>query len=177
MKTVTSSKSKKRFPSQVKIAITVCCGTFLATALIAYLCILALNWWSEKTMSFENTDVKLLTSENFERFMENADRDVLVTFYAPWCPFCRRLKPELIKFASNVKFLLTCAAIDVSRYQEIGVKYHIEGLPTIMLFRKGESQLLFSVTTVGTLLVYQPLSKNTWEVNQVNEWFVVCCCR
>jgi thioredoxin 1 len=124
---------------QVKTALVVCTGTFIAMGLFAYLCYRALEAWFSSTMSFQNTHVVSLSNDNFNQFVENAEKDVVVTFYAPWCPFCRALKPELIKFAEQEKRVL-CAAVDVTRNELLASRYHIEALPTILWFRKGNTE-------------------------------------
>lgn len=60
-------------------------------------------------------------------------------FYAPWCGFCKRMKPDYGKAATEVKNsdVGILAAIDVNK-PENGVvrqKYNITGFPTLLYFR------------------------------------------
>ncbi|GJQ14601.1 hypothetical protein GpartN1_g6392.t1 [Galdieria partita] len=131
---------RRRNTSQVKVALLVCTGTFFAMGFFAYVCYRGLEWWYSSTMSFQNTQVYLLSNDNFDHFLDTSEKDVLVTFYAPWCPYCRALKPELIKFAEQERRTVFCAAVDVTESELLALRYHIESLPTILWFRKGDKE-------------------------------------
>lgn len=60
-------------------------------------------------------------------------------FYAPWCVYCKQMKPEFASAAAKVKAngdgIL--AAMDVLRPENIPIrmKYNITGFPTLYYFR------------------------------------------
>lgn len=74
------------------------------------------------------------------RLVKKDTRPILVMFYAPWCGFCKILKPEFSEAASALKGTHVLAAIDVNRPENIGirVKYNITGFPTLLYFQDGE---------------------------------------
>ncbi|EME26621.1 Protein disulfide-isomerase A6 [Galdieria sulphuraria] len=131
---------RRNTSSQVKVALLVCTVTFFAMGIFAYICFRGLELWFSTTMSFQNTQVYLLSDDNFDKFLDNAERDVLITFYAPWCPYCRGLKPELIKFAEQERSRVFCAAVDVTQSESLASRYHIESLPTIMWFHRDDKE-------------------------------------
>ena len=57
-------------------------------------------------------------------------------FYAPWCGFCKRIKPEYAAAATETKDQPVFAAIDVNQPDNYGVrqKYNITGFPTLLYF-------------------------------------------
>ncbi|GFQ83931.1 protein disulfide-isomerase A5, partial [Trichonephila clavata] len=73
---------------------------------------------------------KLLSRENFHHGY----------FYAPWCGFCKRLKPEYEAVASELKKKAIMAAMDVNKPENAVVRQHfnITGFPTLLYFEKGE---------------------------------------
>ncbi|ORZ22620.1 thioredoxin-like protein, partial [Absidia repens] len=66
-----------------------------------------------------------------------ADHPVIVDFYANWCGPCKMLTPILTKsVAQNPKVSLF--KIDIDDNTDIGQKYKIAALPTVIAFQNGE---------------------------------------
>ncbi|KAI7863783.1 hypothetical protein BDF14DRAFT_1841102 [Spinellus fusiger] len=78
-----------------------------------------------------------LNSKNFRSQVLETPQLTAVEFYAPWCGHCQKLTPEWKKVASNLKGLVTVAAIncDEDSNKQICSQYKITGFPTIKLFR------------------------------------------
>ena len=65
---------------------------------------------------------------------------VLVNFYAPWCPYCKRLEPiwnELPSKLEEAGSKTRVARMNVDTYTEYASAYAVTGFPTLMLFENG----------------------------------------
>jgi len=86
------------------------------------------------------TGVLELTPENFEREVTKNAGAVFVEFYAPWCPYCKRLEPiwnELPSKLEEVGSKTRVARMNVDTYTEYASAYAVTGFPTLMLFENG----------------------------------------
>ena len=78
----------------------------------------------------------------FAKLLKNEKGKLLIMFYAPWCGFCKRMKPDYQLAATEVKGVGTMAALDVTRPEnnQISKKYNITGFPTLLYFQEGAMQ-------------------------------------
>lgn len=88
---------------------------------------------------FNNTNVKIQmlrdTHFNTERRTLNLEKPVLVLYFAPWCYWCKQLKPEWIKVSAELPSLgVNIAAMDCTQYPVIADVMGIDGYPTIVLY-------------------------------------------
>jgi thioredoxin 1 len=68
----------------------------------------------------------------------NGDQPVLVDFYADWCGPCKMMAPYLEQVASELKGQLKVIKVDVDKNQQASVKYGVQSIPTLILFKNGE---------------------------------------
>lgn len=68
----------------------------------------------------------------------NGEILVLVDFYADWCAPCKMQTPILHEVSSLMDGKIRIIKIDVDRNQSIATRFGIRGVPTLMLFKKGQ---------------------------------------
>jgi len=68
----------------------------------------------------------------------NESRPVLVDFYAEWCQPCKMVSPILDEVKKAMGEKVRIIKIDVDKNPSIATKYHIRGVPTLMLFKSGQ---------------------------------------
>jgi thioredoxin 1 len=78
------------------------------------------------------------TVETFEQDVLNSDIPVLVDFWAEWCGPCRTMTPVLEQFATKHDGQARVVKVDADAQRALAIKYGVRGLPTLMLFDKGE---------------------------------------
>jgi len=81
--------------------------------------------------------VDVRDSEAFRRVVLESAEPTVVLFWATWCPFCRRFKPEFDRLAQ--KFRARTATVFLDDHENpLWEDYAVEVVPTLALFDKGE---------------------------------------
>lgn len=73
----------------------------------------------------------------FKELIEG-DTPVLVDFHATWCGPCKTLSPIIQEFANQMKDKVKVLKVDVDKNQNAAAIYNVRGVPTLILFHKGE---------------------------------------
>ena len=78
-----------------------------------------------------------VTDETFEEIVLNAERPVIVDFWASWCNPCKMVAPELERLAEKYKGAVDVVKMDVDANPGVSQALQIQTLPTIAFFRPG----------------------------------------
>jgi len=77
------------------------------------------------------------TAESFDEEVLQSDVPVLVDFWAPWCPPCMMLKPELERLAADLGERAKIALINVDEEPELAGMFDVSRIPALMIVKKG----------------------------------------
>ena len=76
--------------------------------------------------------------QTFDKDISNNDVPVVVDFGAEWCGPCKVLDPILEEIAVENKDKVKIYKMNIDENPMTPQKYGIRGIPTIMIFKKGE---------------------------------------
>jgi len=75
--------------------------------------------------------------KTFLDLIKNSQTPVLVDFYADWCGPCKTLSPIVQQVSSALHGRVKVIKVNVDKNQSASMKYGIKGVPTLILFKKG----------------------------------------
>jgi thioredoxin 1 len=78
------------------------------------------------------------TDENFRTDVLDNGMPVLVDFWAPWCNPCRAISPMIDELAGETSGKYAVGKMNVDESPNTAVKYGINAIPTLIVFRRGE---------------------------------------
>ena len=80
-----------------------------------------------------------ITSLNFENEVLNADKPVLLDFYADWCGPCKMLAPVLHEIAEENAGTLKVGKINVDEQMELEMRFQVSSIPMLVVFKDGKA--------------------------------------
>jgi thioredoxin 1 len=86
-------------------------------------------------------EIKAVTDATFDQEVVNADKPVLVDFWAAWCGPCKMVAPEMEKIAEKYDGSVQVVKVDVDANPAISQRYGIMSIPTIAFFRPGQQPM------------------------------------
>ncbi|MCH2199676.1 MAG: thioredoxin [Flavobacteriales bacterium] len=79
-----------------------------------------------------------LTDANFEELVLNADKPVMIDFWAEWCGPCRMVAPIVEEMHGEYGERAVIGKVNVDENPGISAKFGIRNIPTIVFLKNGE---------------------------------------
>ncbi|HKF15060.1 MAG TPA: thioredoxin [Gaiellaceae bacterium] len=86
-----------------------------------------------------------VTDATFEQEVLQADRPVIVDFWAPWCGPCHAITPVLESLESEHANRIDFARVNIDQNPDYASRYGVLALPTVIVFDGGDAR----VTVLG----------------------------
>ena len=67
-----------------------------------------------------------------------SDKPVLVDFFATWCGPCKMMTPILHDVKTAMGDKVTIIKIDVDKNPEVSSQFQVQGVPTLIIFKRGK---------------------------------------
>lgn len=100
----------------------------------------------------------IINKSNFENEVINADKPVLLDFWASWCGPCKMLSPVLSEIADEYADVIRVAKVNVDDEPELAMKFKVSTIPMLVLFKNGK--------IVSTSVGYRPKDEILNELKQ-----------
>ena len=79
-----------------------------------------------------------INNEKYQELLQ-ADKPLLVDYWAPWCSYCRRIGPAYDRIAQQFEDEVNVVKVNIDEEPALAEAEHIEVIPTLVLYRKGEA--------------------------------------
>ena len=84
-------------------------------------------------MAFQFTDA------NFKKEALEADKPVLVDFYADWCGPCKMMAPVIEELANEYEGNIKIGKLNVDDNPDTARQYRVMSIPTMIIYKNGEA--------------------------------------
>lgn len=82
--------------------------------------------------------VLTVTADDFKSTVIEADKPVLVDFWAEWCGPCKKLSPVIDELAEEMGDKAVFAKVNVDEQRELAMMFQIMSIPTVLFFKDGQ---------------------------------------
>jgi thioredoxin 1 len=84
--------------------------------------------------------VRDVTDETFDAEVLQAERPVVVDFWAPWCGPCKAVEPVLADLAEANEGRVEVARLNIDENPAAASRFGVLAIPTAILFEGGEAR-------------------------------------
>ena len=81
-----------------------------------------------------------ITDETFEAEVLQAERPVVIDFWAPWCGPCKAVEPVLADLAEQHAGRVDFVKLNIDENPAAASRYDVLAIPTAILFEGGEAR-------------------------------------
>ena len=81
-----------------------------------------------------------VTDSSFEQDVLQAERPVLLDFWAEWCGPCKAIAPLLEEIAGEYAGKVTVAKMNVDENPKTPMRFNVRSIPTLILFKNGKAE-------------------------------------
>ncbi len=81
-----------------------------------------------------------LSADSFDKHVLRSELPVVVDFWAPWCGPCLSMAPQFEAAAAKLEPRVRLAKLDTEAEQELGGRFNIRSIPTLVLFQGGRER-------------------------------------
>jgi thioredoxin 1 len=78
------------------------------------------------------------TTDSFKTDVLEADKPVIVDFWAEWCGPCRMVSPILDEIATEYSEKLKVVKVNVDDHPQLAMDYQVTGIPLLGIFQGGK---------------------------------------
>ncbi|MCI5555818.1 thioredoxin [bacterium] len=78
-----------------------------------------------------------LNKNNFDEFVLNSDKPVLLDFWASWCGPCRMVSP-LIEEIADERTDIRVGKVNVDENPELASRFGVMSIPTLVVVKNGQ---------------------------------------
>ena len=78
-----------------------------------------------------------ISRDNFQELVINADKKVLLDFWAPWCGPCRMVLPVVEEIAEEREDILV-GKVNVDEQPALANQFGVMTIPTLIVFENGQ---------------------------------------
>ena len=78
-----------------------------------------------------------ITDGNFDEIIKNADKPVLIDFYADWCGPCQMLSPIVSEIAESRDDIIV-GKVNVDENPLLSAKFGVMSIPMLVVLKNGE---------------------------------------
>ncbi len=79
-----------------------------------------------------------VTTKSWDAEVLKSNLPVFVDFWAEWCGPCRMVGPAVEQIGRSMAGKIKVAKVNVDENQEIAMKYGIQSIPSLILFKNGQ---------------------------------------